>query len=56
LKAREAWDNIDAVKNDLLFEIKSSEILQPGPAALSDGLRHMHLRIAEARKLYDAGV
>lgn len=56
LKAREAWDNIDAVKNDLLFEIKSSEILQPGPAALSDGLRRMHQRIAEAWHLYDAGV
>ncbi len=35
---RPGWDAIPAVRNDMLFEIKSTEILQPGPAALSDGL------------------
>ena len=36
--ARPGWDQISAVKNGQLHEIKSPKILQPGPAALSDGL------------------
>ncbi|NWG92046.1 MAG: ABC transporter substrate-binding protein, partial [Parvularculaceae bacterium] len=36
--ARPGWDKIPAVKNRRLYEIKSSIILQPGPAALTDGL------------------
>jgi iron complex transport system substrate-binding protein len=36
--AREGWDAIPAVRDGALFEIKSSLILQPGPAALTDGL------------------
>ena len=36
--ARPGWSGIPAVKNNALYEIKSAEILQPGPAALSDGL------------------
>lgn len=38
VRKREGWENIKAVKNDQLFEIDSSIILQPGPAALSDGV------------------
>ena len=38
LAARPGWDQIPAVKNGHLYEIKSAIILQPGPAALSDGL------------------
>jgi iron complex transport system substrate-binding protein len=30
------------VKNNQLHEVKSSEILQPGPAALTDGVRRIH--------------
>ena len=36
--ARTNWKSITAVKNDLIFEIKSPLILQPGPAALGPGL------------------
>ncbi|MGH8052024.1 MAG: cobalamin-binding protein [Arenimonas sp.] len=36
---REGWSAINAVKNNQLFEIKSPIILQPGPAALTEGLR-----------------
>ena len=36
--ARVGWDAIPAVKNNRIFEIKSCDILQPGPAALTDGL------------------
>ena len=35
---RPGWDQIPAVANKMLFEIKSPLILQPGPAALTDGL------------------
>lgn len=38
LAARVGWDQIPAVKNGRLYEVKSSIILQPGPAALTDGL------------------
>jgi iron complex transport system substrate-binding protein len=35
---RPGWQGIPAVVNGMLFEIKSPLILQPGPAALTDGL------------------
>jgi iron complex transport system substrate-binding protein len=40
--AREGWDAVNAVRNQQLFEIKSPDILQPGPAALTDGVAKMH--------------
>ena len=40
--ARDGWQNIAAVRNGQLFEIKSPDILQPGPAALTDGMIQMH--------------
>ncbi|MBP7370862.1 MAG: cobalamin-binding protein [Arenimonas sp.] len=39
--AREGWHTISAVKHGDLFEIKSPIILQPGPAALTDGITAM---------------
>jgi iron complex transport system substrate-binding protein len=35
------------VRDNCLWEIKSSLILQPGPAALTDGVRAMHAVIAQ---------
>lgn len=40
--AREGWEAIPAVRLGDLYEIKSPIILQPGPAALSEGLEAMH--------------
>lgn len=40
--ARPGWENVKAVKNQQLFEIKSADILQPGPAALTDGVAQLH--------------
>jgi iron complex transport system substrate-binding protein len=40
--ARPGWQAIPAVRNHELHEVKSAEILQPGPAALSDGVRRIH--------------
>ena len=39
---RSGWSSISAVKNQQLFEIKSPYILQPGPAALTDGVSQIH--------------
>ena len=40
--AREGWGTVNAVHHQQLFEIKSPDILQPGPAALTDGVQKMH--------------
>lgn len=40
--ARLGWESVNAVKNAQLFEIKSPDILQPGPAALTDGVAQLH--------------
>jgi iron complex transport system substrate-binding protein len=36
--ARPGWSEVPAVRDGELHEIKSPLILQPGPAALTDGL------------------
>jgi iron complex transport system substrate-binding protein len=40
--ARPGWQDVTAVKTGQLFEIKSADILQPGPAALTDGVAQLH--------------
>ena len=40
--ARTGWQDVPAVRDGQLFEIKSPEILQPGPAALTDGAEALH--------------
>ena len=42
VKARAGWEAVNAVRTGQLFEVKSPEILQPGPAALTDGVARMH--------------
>ena len=44
--ARPGWAEIPAVREGHLYEIKSSIILQPGPAALTDGLAAIHAHLA----------
>jgi iron complex transport system substrate-binding protein len=46
LAARPGWQDVPAVRDGELHEIKSSIILQPGPAALTDGVRALHRIIA----------
>ena len=45
--ARPGWNAIPAVRDGELHEVKSPIILQPGPAALFDGLDAMHRIIVE---------
>ena len=40
--ARPGWGDVAAVQGGQLFEVKSADILQPGPAALTDGVRQLH--------------
>jgi iron complex transport system substrate-binding protein len=40
--ARAGWRETAAVRSGSIFEIKSSLILQPGPAALTDGVSQLH--------------
>jgi len=40
--ARTGWADVPAVRGGELHEIKSCDILQPGPAALTDGAEQLH--------------
>jgi iron complex transport system substrate-binding protein len=42
IRSRPGWDATSAVRDDRIFEIKSTYILQPGPASLTDGVQQMH--------------
>lgn len=45
---RPGFDRVTAVRTQRIHEIKSTLILQPGPASLTDGLRELHAHIAAA--------
>jgi len=45
---RPGWDRVSAVRDGHIYEIKSTYILQPGPASLTEGVRQLHERIREA--------
>jgi iron complex transport system substrate-binding protein len=49
IRARPGWDAIPAVRHDAIYEIKSPLILQPGPAALTDGLDAIVSAVASVR-------
>jgi len=53
--AREGWGAVNAVRHQQLFEIKSPDILQPGPAALTDGVAKMHQTILQWMDADQAG-
>jgi iron complex transport system substrate-binding protein len=48
IAARPGWAHVAAVRGGHIYEIKSAYILQPGPAALTDGVRQLHALIARA--------
>ena len=45
---RPGWDRTSAVRNDHVYEIKSTYILQPGPASLTEGVARLYEHIARA--------
>jgi iron complex transport system substrate-binding protein len=42
ITSRPGWNEVPAVRNGHVYEIKSSYILQPGPATLTEGVRQLH--------------
>lgn len=46
IRRRPGWDAVTAVRAGHIFEIKSTFILQPGPASLTDGVAQLHAHIA----------
>lgn len=47
---RPGWQDVPAVRDGELHEVKSPIILQPGPAALTDGLARLHEVIARVAR------
>ncbi len=50
VRKRTGWETITAIQQNRLYEIKSSIILQPGPAALTDGLDELVRVIQEKNR------
>lgn len=46
IAGRPGWDGMAAVRQRRVFEIKSTYILQPGPACLTEGVRQLHALLA----------
>ena len=46
ITSREGWNEIDAVKSGHVYEVKSTYILQPGPASLTEGIKQIHAILA----------
>ena len=54
--SRSGWRGVSAVRNDRIYEIKSTYILQPGPASLTEGVRQLQAHVlATAREPGRAG-
>ena len=51
LRTRSGWDTVPALKNNMLFEIKSPDILSPGPSAITHGLRQISDIVARWQEL-----
>ena len=49
IRGRPGWAAVPAVRNGRIVEVKSPLILQPGPAALTDGLEAIKAAIAPSR-------
>jgi iron complex transport system substrate-binding protein len=48
IRSRPGWTSISAVRDGHIYEVKSTYILQPGPAAVTEGVRQLHAIIASA--------
>ena len=46
IRERPGWSAMSAVRDRRIFEIKSTYILQPGPACLTEGVRQLHALLA----------
>ncbi len=51
MQSRAGWQDIPAVRNNMLFEIKSPDILSPGPAVITEGLRQISDMVEQWRNI-----
>jgi iron complex transport system substrate-binding protein len=47
IRTRLGWAEVNAVRQNQIYEVKSTYILQPGPAALTEGVRQLHAIVAK---------
>jgi len=52
--SRPGWRQIRAIRNGHVYEIPSGCILQPGPAALTDGVHMLHEKLAQVADVKNA--
>jgi iron complex transport system substrate-binding protein len=50
IRKRPGWDAVTAVRCNRIYEIKSTYILQPGPASLTEGVRQLQLALSTGRR------
>jgi iron complex transport system substrate-binding protein len=51
ISGRAGWDGVSAVRHDRMFEVKSTYILQPGPACLTEGVLQLHALLARVHRI-----
>ena len=57
IRERSGWSEIKACRANHVYEVKSAFILQPGPAALTEGVRQLHAILARTiGQQVDAGL
>jgi iron complex transport system substrate-binding protein len=56
IEERPGWAGTSAVRNGQIYEIRSTYILQPGPASLTEGVRQLHDCIARAARVPSNGI
>ncbi len=56
LRARLGWQQIPALQNDMVFEIKSPDILSPGPSVITEGFRQISDMVAHWHERQSGGV
>jgi iron complex transport system substrate-binding protein len=49
IRSRPGWTMVSAVRDNRIYEVKSTYILQPGPASLTEGVRQLHAILAHAQ-------
>ena len=47
VRARAGWEVVPAVRSDCIYEIKSADILSPGPGAITEGLAQLERIVAQ---------
>ena len=47
IRERPGWQTTSAVANGRIFEVKSTYILQPGPASLTEGVQQIHAILSD---------